>query len=73
MRTYVRVRSFSFTVTEHDPDRPWIVTGVEHQTVELEYDVDFFAWAAEQWPSERFTVQLDPWELSRTLSDGRDS
>ena len=27
----------------------------------------FFAWAAERWPAERFTVQLDPWELSRLL------
>ena len=61
------VRSFSFTVTEHDPDRPWIVTGVERRTVELEDDVDFFAWAAQRWPAERFTVQLGPWELSRLL------
>jgi hypothetical protein len=30
------VRSFSFMVVEHDPARPWIVTGVEEQTVELE-------------------------------------
>ncbi len=61
------VRSFSFTVTGHDPDRPWIVTGAEQRTVELEDEVDFFAWAAERWPAERFTVQLDPWELSRLL------
>jgi hypothetical protein len=26
------VRSFSFTVTEHDAQRPWIVTGVEQRT-----------------------------------------
>jgi hypothetical protein len=55
------VRTFSFTITEHDQERPWIVNGVEHQTVEFEDDVDFFAWAAERWPAERFTVQLDPW------------
>ena len=54
-------------VTEHDPNRPWVVTGAEHRTVELEDGVDFFAWAAERWPAERFTVQLDPWELSRLL------
>jgi hypothetical protein len=63
------VRSFSFTVTEHDPDQPWLVTGVEHRTVELEDGVDFFTWAAERWPAGRFTVQLNPWELSRGLSD----
>ena len=67
------VRLFSFTIIEHDPQRPWIVTGVEHRTVELEDEVDFFGWAAERWPAERFTVQLDPWELSRLLSDGRES
>ncbi len=73
MRTYVRVRSFSFTVTEHHSDRPWIVTGVEQRTVELEDGVDFFAWAAGRWSAERFTVRLDPWELSRSLDDGRDA
>jgi hypothetical protein len=61
------VRSFSFTITEHDPDRPWIVTGVAQRTAELEDDVDFFVWAAERWPADRFTVQIDPWELSRLL------
>ncbi len=61
------VRSFSFTVTEHDLRRPWIVTGVERRTVELEDEGDFFAWAVRRWPAERFTVQLDPWELSRLL------
>ncbi len=64
------VRSFSFTVTEHDHGRPWIVTGVEQRTVELEDAVEFFAWARERWPAGRFTVQLDPWQLSP--SDGRD-
>jgi hypothetical protein len=67
VRTYVRVRSFSFTVTEHDLMRPWIVTDVEQRTVDLEDRVDFFVWAAERGPPERFTVQLDPWELSRLL------
>jgi hypothetical protein len=43
------------------------VTGVEQRTAELEDGVHFYAWAAEQWPAERFTVQLDPWELSRSL------
>jgi hypothetical protein len=43
------------------------VTGVEHRTVELEDGVDFYLWAAERWPAELFTVQFDPWELSRLL------
>ena len=31
--------SFSFTVTEHDPGLPWIVTGVAQRTVKLEVDL----------------------------------
>jgi hypothetical protein len=31
---------------------------------ELEAGVQFFAWAAERWPPDRFTVELDPWQLS---------
>lgn len=54
--------SYSFTVTEYDPERPWIVLGTGRHTVELEAGEDFFAWAAKQWPAARFTVQLDPWQ-----------
>jgi hypothetical protein len=56
------VRSYSFTVTEHDSARPWIVLGVERQTVELDETVDFYSWAHEQWAASRFTVQLDSWQ-----------
>ena len=38
----------------------------------LEDDVDFFPWAAQRWPAERFTVQLDPWELSHSLYNSAD-
>ena len=57
------VCEYRFTVTEHDPDRPWIVLGVEQQTVELDESADFYSWAHEQWAASRFTVQLDPWQL----------
>jgi hypothetical protein len=63
MRTYVRMRAFSFTVTEHNSGRPWIVIGREQRTVELEENADFFGWAREQWPEPRWTVELDPWQL----------
>jgi hypothetical protein len=33
-------------------------------TAELAEEADFFAWAAERWPANRFTVQLAPWQLS---------
>jgi hypothetical protein len=56
---------YSFTVTEHDPARPWIVIGRERQTVELDAgDEGFFVWAHEQFPAPRWTVQLDPWQLT---------
>jgi hypothetical protein len=35
-RTYVRVSEHGYTVTTHDPDRPRIVLGSEHRTVELQ-------------------------------------
>ena len=55
---------FSFTVTDHDPERPWIVVGRESQTVELEDGVNFFEWAHAEWPAPRYSVELAPWELS---------
>jgi hypothetical protein len=59
--------AYSFTLTEHDPERPWIVVGPqEHRTVELNEGVQFFAWARVQWPPPRWSIQLDPWQLSPT-------
>jgi hypothetical protein len=64
MGTYVRMPKYSYTVTEHDPERPWIVLGMSNGRVTLSDDVNFFEWARENWPAPRWTVQLDPWELS---------
>jgi hypothetical protein len=58
------VREWGFTVTEHDPERPWIVRGREHRTIELDDDASFFEWSRQHYPRERFTVELDPWTLS---------
>jgi hypothetical protein len=57
------MREYGFTVTEHDPHRPWMVLSSEHRTVKLPDGVEFFSWAREQWPSTRWTVQLDPFQL----------
>ena len=54
---------FRFTATEHDPERPWIVRGQDHCTVTLDDGLQFFAWAAEQFPPPRWTVELDPFQL----------
>ena len=58
------VSEYAYTLTEHDTDRPWIVLGTEHRTVVLEDGADFYSWARQQWPSPRWTVQLDPWQLT---------
>jgi hypothetical protein len=55
---------FGFTVTEHDAQRPWIVLGQDHCTVTLEDGEMFYEWAAEQFPPPRWSVQLDPFQLS---------
>jgi hypothetical protein len=60
----VFVRSCGFRVIEHDPERPWLIVGSGHHQIELEPDIDFYQWAREQWPADRFTVQLDPWSLT---------
>jgi len=58
------MREFGFTITEHDPDRPWMVLSSEHRTIKLPDGMDFLTWAREQWPAPRWSVQADPWELS---------
>lgn len=50
----------AYTVTEHDPQRPWIIRSRKHQIVQLDDGVEFFAWASQKWPSSRFSVELDP-------------
>jgi hypothetical protein len=56
-----------YTLTEHDPERPWIVLRVEHRTVELPDGASFYEWALENWPAPRWRVEPDPWQLEPTL------
>jgi hypothetical protein len=56
------VRTYSFSVAEHDGAKPWIVVAHERRTVELEDGTNFFEWAHRAWPEPRFTVQLDPYQ-----------
>jgi hypothetical protein len=55
---------FSFTVTEYSPDKPWLVVGSEHRTVQLDDREDFHDWAHERWPEPRWRVDANPWQLS---------
>jgi hypothetical protein len=60
------VPEYGYTLTNHDPGRPWLVVGRQHRTVTLEADANFFEWAHDTWPAPRWSVELDPWEMSPT-------
>jgi hypothetical protein len=66
------VPGYSFTLTEHDADRPWIVVNQEHLTAALEERVNFFEWANERWPAPQWRVELDPWQLGGTRAPRAD-
>jgi hypothetical protein len=61
------MRDYGFTITEHDPELPWIVVASQHRAVTLEDGASFFKWAGENWPRPRWTVELDPYQLARRL------
>jgi hypothetical protein len=52
---------FSYTVTEYDAEKPWLVISTGRHQVELADARSFMEWAHERWPSPRYAVQLDPW------------
>jgi hypothetical protein len=58
---------YGYTLSEHDPERPWIVVAIEHRTVTLELGVDFLQWARDTWPAPVFSVEPDPWHFGPTL------
>ena len=60
------VPTYRFTITEHDPAKPWLILGREALTATLHEGLSFFDWAEERWPRSRFTVELAPWESSRS-------
>jgi hypothetical protein len=58
------VRTWSYTVTEHDSAKPWLIVSVRRgMTVELDEVVNFFTWAHAEWPGPRYSVELDPYQL----------
>jgi hypothetical protein len=61
MGTCVRVPEFRYTITEYDPQRPWLIVGpLRRMTVDLEEGEDFSTWAAQVWPRPRFQAQIEP-------------
>ena len=67
MSEHTFVPAYGYTLTEYDRERPWIVIRQGHRTVTLDAGLNFFEWAHEQRPAPRWTVELDPWQLARTL------
>jgi hypothetical protein len=61
------VPEFGYTLTEHDPEKPWLVVGIEHRTVTLPDSISFGEWARQNYPRPRWTVESDPWQLGPTL------
>jgi hypothetical protein len=52
--------AYTYTLTEYDPDEPWIVRSTSRDSIELDDGADFHAWAHERWPSPRYRVKPDP-------------
>jgi hypothetical protein len=60
------VAVYGFTITEYDPEQPWVVVSTGRDSVELADADDFFDWVRTRWPAPRFVVRLDrppltPW------------
>jgi hypothetical protein len=52
---------YRYTVTEYDPNKPWVVVGmIPGLIVELPDEQDFPVWAASQWPAPRYEPRLEP-------------
>jgi hypothetical protein len=56
-----------FTVYEYDPAMPWLIAEITHHMVDLPDAGEFAEWAREQWPSPRYTVELDPGQTTRLM------
>ncbi len=60
----VGVRTWTYTLTEHEPDKPWlIISGRRGMAVELDDRADFFEWSSEHWATDRYSVELDPYQM----------
>lgn len=53
-------------MTEHDPDRPWIVLGSKRETVTFADGVSAFSWARDRGPRPRWSIELNLWQLGPT-------
>jgi hypothetical protein len=60
---HVFVPELRYTVTEYDPQRPWVmVSRTRGLAVDLDAE-DFPAWAARAWPATRYTTEIEPGAL----------
>jgi hypothetical protein len=68
VRTYVRVPTFNYCLTEYQIAKPWLVLSREQRTVDLEHVGDFQDWARETWPAPRYAAELAPGQTERLMS-----
>jgi hypothetical protein len=55
---------YRYSMTEYDPERPWIVLGSSRGQVTLPDDDSFYERAHQHWPGPRWSVQLATWQLT---------
>lgn len=59
---------FTYSVTEHDPERPWIMLGTRTGlSLEASNAHEFYEKVGVLWPRDRFDVELAPGELMRSV------
>lgn len=63
---------WNFTVTEYDPDEPWIVRSTSRDSVELPDGQDFNEWAKGRWPSPCYVVkpEREPFRWAGSYAQG---
>jgi hypothetical protein len=60
--------TFRYQVIENDPDRPWRILSIRTGlTLEADDAYAFRDKAQAQWPPDRYTVEMEPGELMKSL------
>jgi hypothetical protein len=61
----VFVPVYSFTITQYDSEKPWLVLSTGRDSVELPEGEVFHDWALTRWPRPHYRVRLDTPPLTR--------
>jgi hypothetical protein len=58
---------YGYTLSSHDPERPWLVVSIEHRPSRSTKGVDFRQWARDNYSEPRWRVEADPWQFGKSL------